>query len=386
VQLKERDLSIQWSNCSSVDLPYIYLRDNCQEPESFDTSARQRLFNPAFSVDLHIQAKTADVNDDGRLLTVTWPDGHRSRFESSWLSRYARGKQNMSGRLGVEKVYWESDYYSKMPRFDYEMLMEDDCSLLEYLISLESHGLVLVDNVGLESTQAKKLCERIFYPKPCHYGREMMAIESVPDPSNIAFSSLGLDLHSDFTQYDHMVGVVMLHFIYQVSSPTDGKSVFCDGVNVARALKEINPSAFDILSQYPIQFVDSGTDVLGDFHAESWQCPISLDQNGEVVSIAFNNHIRGPHFSHILMDKLPEWYAAYYEFSKLLHSPKYRLEFKLSPGQMFVTDNRRVLHGRTAYKMDKDEYRYGVQCYMDWDELRSKARVLMKNLNVDIGQ
>ena len=122
MQLKERDLSIEWNNNSSVDLPYVFLRDNCQEPESFDHSARQRLFNPAFTIDLDIQAKHADVKEDGQQLTITWPDGHRSRFESEWLSKYCRGKHNMSGQLGVEKVYWGSDFYDKMPRFDYVKL------------------------------------------------------------------------------------------------------------------------------------------------------------------------------------------------------------------------------------------------------------------------
>lgn len=88
VQLKERDLSIEWSNNNSVDLPYVFLRDNCQEPESFDHSARQRLFNPAFTIDLNIQAKQAELREDGRLLTISWPDGHRSRFESEWLAKY----------------------------------------------------------------------------------------------------------------------------------------------------------------------------------------------------------------------------------------------------------------------------------------------------------
>ena len=170
VQLKEKQLSIQWNNSNTVDLPYVFLRDNCQEPESFDQVARQRLFNPAFTVDLNIRATDAQVNEDGKQLTITWPDGHHSRYKSTWLGRHCIGNTTMSGRLPVETVHWEGDYYDKMPRFDFEMLLEDDRCLLECLLKVESHGLVLLENVGTQLNQVKRLCDHIYYPKPSIYG------------------------------------------------------------------------------------------------------------------------------------------------------------------------------------------------------------------------
>ena len=109
-----------------------------------------------------------------------------------------------------------------------------------------------------------------------------------------------------------------------------------------------------------------------------------VDKNGDVTGISYSNHPRGPHFPHTLMDKLHEWYAAYYAFSHLLHLPKFMIGFKVMPGQMFVTDNTRVLHGRTEYHLNSDDYRYIAVCYMDWDEMRSKARVLMKKLSYSL--
>ncbi len=84
------------------------------------------------------------------------------------------------------------------------------------------------------------------------------------------------------------------------------------------------------------------------------------------------------------MDKLYEWYAAYYEFSHLLNSPDYVIEFKPEPGQMTVANNYRVLHGRSAYKMQDNQQRYLESCYTDWDEVRSKTRVLMKKLSSNL--
>ena len=104
----------------------------------------------------------------------------------------------------------------------------------------------------------------------------------------------------------------------------------------------------------------------------------SVSSSGEITEVNYSNHSRGPHFPAILMDKLHEWYAAYYEFSHLMNSPEYLIEFKVEAGQMVVFNNRRVLHGRSGFKLQGNDYRYAELCYMDWDEIRSKARVLMK--------
>jgi hypothetical protein len=66
----------------------------------------------------------------------------------------------------------------------------------------------------------------------------------------------------------------MMHFVRRLPVPIGGLLRFSDGVNVAKELKDKNPTAFDMLTQYPIQFIDSGTDVLGDFDVESWHYPI----------------------------------------------------------------------------------------------------------------
>ncbi len=98
----------------------------------------------------------------------------------------------------------------------------------------------------------------------------------------------------------------------------------------------------------------------------------------KVTGIHYSNYVRGPHFSALLMDKLYEWYAAYYEFSHLLKSPDSVMEFKVQSGQMTVANNCRLLHGRNAFELQGDESRSIEVCFTDWDAIRSKARVLMK--------
>ena len=170
MQLDDKELAIRWSDSRTSSLPYIYLRDNCQEPESFDQAAKQRVFNPAFSIDLDIKAKQVDTSEGGQQICITWPDGHRSRFSSSWLAEHVEGMAPETPRLPIERRYWKSDYYESMPQFDFKKLISDDGGLLEFLLQMDSCGLVLVDNMGTESNQLQKFCNLIAYPKPCVHG------------------------------------------------------------------------------------------------------------------------------------------------------------------------------------------------------------------------
>ena len=42
-------------------------------------------------------------------------------------------------------------------------------------------------------------------------------------------------------------------------------------------------------------------------------------------------------------------YKAHHKFGKLLHDDKFVIKFRLNPGDIFSFNNRRVLHGRTAF-------------------------------------
>ena len=43
------------------------------------------------------------------------------------------------------------------------------------------------------------------------------------------------------------------------------------------------------------------------------------------------------------------YYKAYRAFSDIINDPNSAVNFKLNPGECFITDNTRVLHARTAY-------------------------------------
>ena len=69
------------------------------------------------------------------------------------------------------------------------------------------------------------------------------------------------------------------------------------------------------------------------------------------------------------------------KLSDLYNSEKNRIEFKLSPKDLMMMDNYRVLHGRT--KFDPGEGKRFLQgCYIDFDSTEGKLRHLKRKFNI----
>ena len=67
------------------------------------------------------------------------------------------------------------------------------------------------------------------------------------------------------------------------------------------------------------------------------------------------------------------FYRAYRAFVDLLDCGDSAIEITLQPGELVAFDNRRVLHGRSAYHSTERRHLQG--CYIDIDAVRSAARL-----------
>jgi gamma-butyrobetaine dioxygenase len=71
---------------------------------------------------------------------------------------------------------------------------------------------------------------------------------------------------------------------------------------------------------------------------------------------------------------MPDFYRAYRRFAEILQRPALEVGFKLGPGDLFIVDNRRVLHGRKSVGGSGRRHLQG--CYADKDSLLSTLRLL----------
>jgi gamma-butyrobetaine dioxygenase len=61
-----------------------------------------------------------------------------------------------------------------------------------------------------------------------------------------------------------------------------------------------------------------------------------------------------------------------------MRDPRYVIRYSLSPGEMVAFDNRRVLHGRTAFDATSGD-RHLRGYYIEQNEIDSRIRVLSRS-------
>ena len=76
---------------------------------------------------------------------------------------------------------------------------------------------------------------------------------------------------------------------------------------------------------------------------------------------------------------MASFYASYRLFARLLRDPRFQLKLRLLDGDLVAFDNRRVLHGRTAFSAAKS-LRHLRGCYLTRDSVYSEAALLRRKL------
>lgn len=370
-------LQVKWGDEDEV-FPYVWLRDNCRCPACFHAASYSRLSLMA-DMDLQVQPKSAEILSGGKRVEVVWRDGHRSEYEAEWLR--LRGfseatRRARASRFRLERKYWGSELMDNLPEASFQEVMEDDVALLEWLRRLEVFGFVKVNGAPAEQGQVRRLAERIGFIRKTHYGEDF-TVKVKSDPSNVAYLSGPLQLHTDLPYYEHKPGVQFIHCIVQYQGE-GGDSLIADAANVARQLQQTYPEHYRVLTDTPVDWFDMGTDETGEFYKVLRLPMICLDQSGEIRRINLSQPQRDSYFS-VPVGDVYAWYAALAAFQGLLTDPKYYIQFKMPPGTILTLDNLRIVHGRTGYMSGLGE-RHVEGCYVDWDEVRSRRRVLETKL------
>ncbi|APE30294.1 gamma-butyrobetaine,2-oxoglutarate dioxygenase [Halomonas aestuarii] len=352
-------LALVWEDGARAHFPLDWLRDHCACEACRHPVTRERLHRPLTPVTRLPEASLVDGN-----LALTWADDHRSRFDAGWLYQRRPG-QAPAPTLPARRP-WAAGYVPcRVVHADFTGSAAGERAWLEALLR---DGLVLLEDGPLADEEVSRLAERIGPLRPTNFGARF-DVRSKPNPNNAAYTAIGLALHTDLPNWRQPPDIQLLYCLE--NDAEGGESIFADGFAAAEALREQDPEAFRLLAETPIdfRFQDEEQDI-------GTRAPIlSLDADGEVLEVRFNNWIRDT--LRLPAPLIEAWYAAYRRFWRLLHSPEHQIDFALAPGQMVAFDNRRVLHGRRAF--DPSTGRRHLQgTYLDLDMLESRLRVLAR--------
>ncbi len=342
----------------TMELPPLWLRERCQDPQSLDPCTEQRLFDPhRLPEDLALVRVEAAGADRARL---SFSDGYSGEYE---LTRLARDLEPDDGLPAA--IAWRADLALAAVSVDGGSL-ESDAVRLAAVTLLLTHGLVIIRDLPTDPERILEVARRFGHVRETNFGR-YFEVYSRPGSNDLAYRPVPLGAHTDNPYREPVPGVQLLHCL--VNETRGGLSTLVDSLSVAQALEEEDPEGLQLLAATPVRFrfVDAGEELI---------------ERRPIVQRDALGRMTGVHYSPRL-DDMPlldaaatrRFQRARRRLSELFADPRFELRFPLAAGELMMFDNSRVLHGRTAF--DPNEGRRHLQgCYIDLDGPRSLYRTL----------
>ena len=361
-------LRVTWNDGTAGDFASIWLRDNLAEDR--DAHSGQRLVD---LMDLPAEPRIHTARLDGDTVTINWQDEARpASIPLAWLYRCAVGDRDRP-ELRIRR--W-LEAASLAPQRDFAVLPYAElgsaaAARLGWLTRLLQDGIAFLRGVPQREHAILEACAHIGYVPETNYGR-VFDVRAVPQPENLAYSDLGLGLHTDNPYREPVPGFQALHTL--VAAPDGGDSLFADGWALAEQLRATNPGAFQILSHTPVPFLYQAAGA--DLYAE--RPLIELSCTGAVTAVNYNNRAIRP--LRLAVAECVTFYGAYRAFAALLRESRFQMATRLEDGDLVVFDNRRVLHGRTGFASARHP-RHLQGCYLTRDSVYSMTAVLRRQLS-----
>ena len=353
------------NNGSKKEIHPFWLRERVNGKDFIDKGSQQRLFDPT---ELKENIKIKNVSLSERYLKVAFDDGVETKLTvQSILNEFS----NVNDIELIEKIEWDSSL-NNLNNFEFSNNIFEEKMMYEALISFYKYGFVIFKKVPTKNNFIVKFANSIGSIRRTNFG-EFFNVKSKPNPNDLAYTSLPLAPHTDNPYRNPVPCIQLLHCIENEVS--GGYSTLVDGYTVTGKLKKDYPNYFKILTEIKVkyQFIDQ------DVILEDWSEMIKLDENKNFKQVRFSPRL--DFVPLIDKEKLDLYYAARNKISELYNSDKYRLEFKLVPGDLLMMDNYRLLHGRTSYDANEGN-RFLQGCYIDYDSTEGKLKHLKRKYKI----
>lgn len=353
---------LEQADGSAFPVHPLWLRERCRDAASMDLRTQQRLQDPSdFDADLKILALSQPAAGTFR---VRFSDGHEASFAAADLISEAALAPNSHDC--PEPRTWDGSL-RELPRVRWRP-DPGEAERLAWLESFLTLGFVIFQGVPTEPGTVLKVGAMFGFTRETNFG-PLFDVRSTPAATDLAYTSVSLDPHTDNPYRAPVPGIQLLHCL--VNETTGGLSTLVDGFAVAQSLRSSDPEAFKVLTSTPVRFkyIDADTELTASAP------PIELDVTGALRSIHFS-----PRLDFVPLfepQRLEAYFRARRRFDHALRAPDFEIRFLLGAGDLVMFDNCRLLHGRTGFD-PAEGLRHLQGCYIDIDGPRSLYRVLRR--------
>jgi alpha-ketoglutarate-dependent taurine dioxygenase len=359
-------LNIEWADGTLSEYASLWLRDNLREDR--DPHSGQRLIDIA---DLPEDPRIRSAIAHNGAVNVEWEtESGVASFEFEWLLAHASNRSDRRTEF-TPRPWLEGARLDAARDFAWAAFSEarsDRSRCARWQTRLLQDGIAFLSGVPSIDAGILEAAALVGRVSETNYGL-VYDVRSVPQPENLAYSDLGLGLHTDNPYREPVPGFQLLHAL--IASPDGGESLFGDGFAIAEHLRGTSPEAFAVLTRTPVPFRYQSKDA--ELYAE--RPLIQLSCSGDVSAVHYNSRSIAP--LRLAARDVRPFYSAYRRFAALLRDPRYPMQLRLRDGDLVAFDNQRILHGRTAFSSARYP-RHLRGCYLTRDSVYSEAALLRR--------
>ena len=373
VTTDNESVCVSWADGSSAKFHNIWLRDHCQCDLCYNAETYQKEFN-IWDVPLDIKPVSVSINGENSL-SITWPDSHKTGFDTAWLKRHCYARQGASGvATGIPAedkqtpFLWDKKIIeSNMPcPFEFDKVISEGDELNALFHRIVKYGFAFVEETPTKADAINEVSLKLGgFVKETHYGKVWEFSNEVMQHADTAYTSDFLRGHTDGTYFSHPAGLQMLHCVEH--NGTGGLNLLVDAFYAAEKLRQDDKASFDFLTSTSIPFQYKSEDL----HLKANGPIIELDPfDGSLSQIRFNTYDMSP-LDCLKYEDVPRFYKALRAFTGITNTSENQLWFKLVPGLLLIMANWRVLHGRSSFTGKRVVH----GCYVNGDDFFGKYRV-----------
>jgi gamma-butyrobetaine hydroxylase len=360
-------IALKWQDGSVSRFHAIWLRDNAWDDKTRSPGNGQRLITLG---DIPADCKVVAASVAGSHLDLTF-SGQDSpiAYDIDWLAAnaYDRNHAHKPGWTAPGIETWDASLNGDVPIGEFAALKYDPAAFGDWLHKVRRYGFGKINGGPVRDGALFDVADLFGYVRETNYGRHF-EVRTEVNPTNLAYTGLGLQAHTDNPYRDPVPTVQILYCLE--SSAKGGENMVVDGFRAAERLRDESARGFDLLSRYCARFEYAGSK---EVCLRSRRPMIELAPDGELIAIRFNNRSAAA-ITDVPYDDMADYYSAYRRLGEIIDDPSMEVTFRLAPGESFIVDNTRVLHARKGYSGAGTRWLQG--CYADKDGLLSKLAAM----------
>ncbi|WP_430732517.1 TauD/TfdA family dioxygenase [Altererythrobacter arenosus] len=239
-----------------------------------------------------------------------------------------------------------------------------------------TRGFCIIRGTPHEAGDLDALAQRFGYIRETNWGR-LFDVYSKPVATDLAYTGLALAAHTDNPYRFPVPGIQFLHCLE--NSVAGGFSTVVDGLALVERIAEIAPDEARALEELPVRFrYDTSSCIVEDASPL-----VERDNLGRLIGLRLSSRL--DYVLPAAPEQLDLFYAGRRRLQRMANDPQFQLSFPFEPGLLLMMDNRRTLHGRTAFDGTSGK-RHLQGCYIDHDGPRSLWRTLMRDGVASLGR